>query len=181
MVGERARRCGGALCKKPYLEKVPYVYARGVCKKLPISAEGVRYSNRRVSRSAFQKCMGRVPSDEKIRDDRICLECQPKANVQYARVLGGDTRALSPRCMPGTRTVLLIVPGYMFYTHSTGKYPVYTTWYYYIRITLTIHVRRRSTSCTTPRGRQGRTRALPPGVFPIPPAIDQRASTSSPA
>mgnify|MGYP003335619770 CR=1 FL=1 len=33
------------------------------------SAAGVRYSNRSVSRSAFQKCMGRVPSDEKFPDD----------------------------------------------------------------------------------------------------------------
>ena len=33
------------------------------------SVAGVRYSNRSVSRSAFQKCMGRVPSDEKIPDD----------------------------------------------------------------------------------------------------------------
>ena len=34
-----------------------------------ISAADVRYSNRSVSRSAFQKCMGRVPSDGKIPDD----------------------------------------------------------------------------------------------------------------
>ena len=45
-----------------------------------ISAADVRYSNRSVSRSAFQKCMGRVPSDGKIPDDI----CQRKANVQYS-------------------------------------------------------------------------------------------------
>ena len=34
-----------------------------------ISAEGVRYTDRSVWLSAFRKCMGRVPSDEKIPDD----------------------------------------------------------------------------------------------------------------
>ena len=34
-----------------------------------MSAEGVRYTNRSVWLSAFRKCMGRVPSDEKIPDD----------------------------------------------------------------------------------------------------------------
>ena len=45
------------------------------------SAAGVRYSNRSVSRSAFQKCMGRVPSDGKIPDD---MSAEDKCTVLYS-------------------------------------------------------------------------------------------------
>ena len=61
------------------------------------SAAGVRYSNRSVSRSAFQKCMGRVPSDEKIPDDMsaedkctvldLVLSIVHVPGVQYCTVL----------------------------------------------------------------------------------------------
>ena len=51
------------------------------------SAAGVRYSNRSVLRSAFQKCMGRVPSDEKIPGD---MSAEDKCTVVHVDLLLAD-------------------------------------------------------------------------------------------
>ena len=50
-----------------------------------MSAEGIRYTNRSVWLSAFRKCMGRVPSDEKIPDDMSDEDKCTVLRVRHAR------------------------------------------------------------------------------------------------
>ena len=54
-----------------------------------ISAAGVRYAVGKLTASRFHRCMGRVPSDEKIPDD---MSAEGKCTVRCVLVLGTPTR-----------------------------------------------------------------------------------------
>ena len=74
------------------------------------SAEGVRYTDRSVWLSAFRKCMGRVPSDEKIPDD---MSDEDKCTVVQGRMCVSCAAVRSTTDYYCTRTAMRTATGTM--------------------------------------------------------------------